>query len=1182
MSTSDCPFTESAASSPVAGLRRYRAGWLLLVLTLAAGWGCTKPSLSPTEGYNSMARGIGLLEQYDYAGAYKLFSSLCESFPGWEAAWVNRGIAGLNLQDESKCIPNMKKVLELNPANPHALLVLGIQYKHIRRMDEALDSFRKVIAQDPDDPHGHYYVGEILAEREDREGAVSHLRRALQLQPSFASAWYRLANLHRRQDKELRTGMLDEFKRLKSAGAGILVGSKYGEGGRYSLAVRDSLPPGYSAPPSPGNQGPGIGPAREISGLGELAPAPAGAPAAGMALGDLDGDGSLELVLCGSLPPGGTGESSLAVFNYSAAGGYTPGRRLPFDAQLCCLADLDGDTDLDLVAASAGSFRFLVNDGKGGLQETSPALKLERDGGFPLRLYALDLDSDWDLDILCLRQWKAADGKISSRVQVLNNDRSDPGGFGGFSEITTACGLKDFDLALLELAVVDLDGDVDLDLAVFDGQGAARIFSNHRAWKFSEVEQAGKLSVPGIVSVTSGDLDGDGDEDLVAFCGDSLRLLRNDGLLRFTPDEDFNGRFGSLGGTGGAVFDFDGNMVPELLVADARSPGESTGAALVSSGEKPARYALRSEAWSGPVSVLAGCMGIDGGVELVVADPAGSATAHALDIPGTWIAIELSGPLREAVKPDAERSNPAALGASIEVRSGTGVARRQLNSSTGGTARTAARFFCGLGGAPVADTVRILWPDGILQSELGLVSGRVHEIKEKERKPTSCPMLFSWNGESFEFVADFLGVGGLGYFEAPGRYNTPDPTELLWIPRLQAKEGTDGEASYELRVLEPLEECTYLDSAALVAVDHPEGTRVLPNEMFAILGPAPGYGLLAFQEELHPLKAVDQDGADMTSRVQKLDAVYAPELKPDRRFLGTLEKLHALELDFPAALDELISSKEPGRPVLFLYGYIEYGYSTTNFAASQAGFAPLVPSFRVERDGKWETLRKEWGFPAGYPRWMSVDLGGLLRPGDRRLRIDTNLEIAWDEVFIAWARDVDLEGGGDAGVKVRQLKADRAQLHYRGFPVDPAPGEEVEGFLYKEFAEWTHYKAMPGSYTRFGDVRPLLEEDDGRFVVFGPGDEIEFSFKADRLGEPGPGSRRTFFWKSGGYCKDMDFYTGHGDGVAPLPFAGMKSYPYAEGESFPDDPALKRYQAEWNTRIIEGDLRTPISEVIGD
>ncbi len=469
-----------------------------------------------------------------------------------------------------------------------------------------------------------------------------------------------------------------------------------------------------------------------------------------------------------------------------------------------------------------------------------------------------------------------------------------------------------------------------------------------------------------------------------------------------------------------------------------------------------------------------------------------------------------------------------------------------------------------------------------LQSELGLVSGRVHEIKEKERKPTSCPVLFSWNGDSFEFVADFLGVGGLGYFEAPGRYSAPDPTELLWIPRLEARENAEAGASYELRVLEPLEECTYLDSAALVAVDHPGGTTVLPNEMFAILGPAPGYGLLSFEEKLHPLKAIDQDGADMTSRVQKLDAAYAPELKPDRRFMGVLEKPQAVELEFPASLDELIRSDAPGRPVLFLYGYIEYGYSTTNFSASQAGFVPMAPSFRVERDGKWETLREEWGFPAGYPRWMSVDLADLLRPGDRRLKIDTNLEIAWDEVFIARARDVDLRGAGDEKVTVRQLKADRAHLHYRGFPIDPAPGEEVEGFLYKEFAEWTHYKVMPGSYTRFGDVRPLLEEDDGRFVIFGPGDEIEFSFRADRLGELAPGGRRTFFWKSGGYCKDMDFYTGHGDGVAPLPFAGMKSYPYAEGESYPADPALGRYAREWNTRKVEGDLRTPISAVVGD
>ncbi len=1129
-----------------------------------------------------MGKGVGLLEQYDYSGAYKIFTGLCESFPGWEAAWTNRGIAGLNLQDEAKCVPHMKKVLELNRSNCHALLVLGIQYEHLQRTDEALGLFREVVELDPDDPHGHYYVGTILSDRDDKEGAVRHLRRALQLQPSFASAWYRMANLHRRDEKDLRIGMLNEFKRLKKAGAGILVGHKYGEGGKYSLAIRDSLPPGYSAPTGAETPELVIGSAREVTAALQTAPAPSGSRAAAMAVGDLDGDGSLELALCG-VPGTEGGEPAIAVYGYSADGDYSLRRRLPLSGSLCCLADLDGDTDLDLVAAGDGSLSFMINDGKGGLSRADVKVKTAQEGGFPVRLYALDVDSDWDLDIICLRQWRDASGKISSRIQVLNNDRDDPAGFGGFSDISADCGLDQLDFFASELAVVDLDGDVDLDLVVFDGQGAAlRVFSNHRAWKFSEVEQVAGSAPRGVVSVTSGDLDGDGDEDLVAFCGDRLQLLRNDGQLKLIQDEDFSARYGSLGGTGGALFDFDGDMALELLVADARLAEGAEGAALVSPGESVRSFDLSRKAAGGAVSVLAAAMGINGGLELIVAGTAGGVSSHSLELPGTWIALELTGPLREEVKPDAERSNPAALGASIEVRSGTRVARAQLNSGTGGAARSAARFFCGLAGAPVADTVRILWPDGILQSELGLVSGRIHELKEKERKPTSCPMLFSWNGESFEFVADFLGVGGLGYFEAPGRYSTPDPTELLWIPRIEARENGESGASYELRVLEPLEECTYLDSAALVAVDHPEGTTVLPNEMFAILGPAPGYGLLSFEEKLRPVKAVDQDGEDMTSRVQKLDRVYAPELRPDRRFMGTLEKLQAVELEFPASLDKLISSDEPGRPVLFLYGYIEYGYSTTNFSASQADFVPVAPSFRVERDGKWEPLREEWGFPAGYPRWMAVDLADLLRSGDRRLRVDTNLEIAWDEVFIARARDVDLSGAGDDKVTVRQLGADRANLHYRGFPIDPAPGEEVEGFLYKEFAEWTHYKVMPGSYTRFGDVRPLLDEDDGQFVIFGPGDEIELSFRADRLDSLESGRRRTFFLKSGGYCKDMDFYTGHGDGVAPLPFGGMKSYPYAEGERYPEDPVLERYQREWNTRKVEGDLRTPVSSLVGD
>ena len=97
-----------------------------------------------------------------------------------------------------------------------------------------------------------------------------------------------------------------------------------------------------------------------------------------------------------------------------------------------------------------------------------------------------------------------------------------------------------------------------------------------------------------------------------------------------------------------------------------------------------------------------------------------------------------------------------------------------------------------------ADAVRVLWPSGILQSETTPV-GRTRRtcppaapappalvIEELDRKPSSCPFLFTWNGERFEFVTDFLGAGEMGYWEAPGVRNAPDPDGVRADPRRPA------------------------------------------------------------------------------------------------------------------------------------------------------------------------------------------------------------------------------------------------------------------------------------------------------------------------------------------------------------------------------------------------------------
>src|SRR5439155_1450712 len=74
----------------------------------------------------------------------------------------------------------------------------------------------------------------------------------------------------------------------------------------------------------------------------------------------------------------------------------------------------------------------------------------------------------------------------------------------------------------------------------------------------------------------------------------------------------------------------------------------------------------------------------------------------------------------------------------------------------------------GLDTATKADTVTVRWPRGILQSEINAAADRVVRGKELDRKGTSCPLLYTWNGKGWEFVTDSLGGSAYGSLGAPG------------------------------------------------------------------------------------------------------------------------------------------------------------------------------------------------------------------------------------------------------------------------------------------------------------------------------------------------------------------------------------------------------------------------------
>src|SRR5207247_6808627 len=122
----------------------------------------------------------------------------------------------------------------------------------------------------------------------------------------------------------------------------------------------------------------------------------------------------------------------------------------------------------------------------------------------------------------------------------------------------------------------------------------------------------------------------------------------------------------------------------------------------------------------------------------------------------------------------------------------------------------------GIADRPGADVVRVLWPSGVLQAEYGRSSPDpaapppiaapvplppTLRVEELNRKPSSCPFLFTWNGERFEFVTDFMGGGEMGYWEGPGGRNRPDPVEYV---RIRGDELRPKDGRYEIRVTNEL------------------------------------------------------------------------------------------------------------------------------------------------------------------------------------------------------------------------------------------------------------------------------------------------------------------------------------------------------------------------------------------
>lgn len=652
----------------------------------------------------------------------------------------------------------------------------------------------------------------------------------------------------------------------------------------------------------------------------------------------------------------------------------------------------------------------------------------------------------------------------------------------------------------LDAIAVELFEDNGLDLVVAY-EDAVRVHQDLKLGLYGEgVPVADSASPAGAIRLETGDIDGNGFLDISVSGSDQTVVLRNE--------------HGGLVST---------SRVPVVLAwIDTQNRGWND--MLGSSGIRFNQGAFKFsdgklEGLADPAFAAAADFNADGRLDLVLVDAQGQVhlASNQTQTENHWISLALTGVKSRIVATDAR----------VEVKAGL---------LYGKAVYPGYPITVGLGSHAAVDTVRITWPNGLIQNEAQQESNRRLAIEEKPRLSGSCPMIFTWNGKEFEYISEVLGVAPLGASLGNGQYFPVDHDEYVL---LSGEQLVEREGFFDVRVTEELREVAYIDQIRLLAVDSPAGVEVITNEKFKA-PPFPQFQLFGVAEadKVRPVKAVDHQGRDVLGAVLRRDGQYVDGFK--RTFSNTAE-LHSLTLDLGGLPGN-------GKTTLFLTGWVDWSSASTIVAGAQTASNGVQPPVIQVRDAKgdWKTVDADPGLPGGNPRTMAIDLTDKFLSASREVRLLTNMCVYWDEVFA-------VHGSSALAAAQQELPLDSAELRFRGFSQNVVHPQRLqpEKFLYSQVRSTTAWDPTPGLYTDYGNILSLLKGIDDRFVVMGSGDEIQLRFRSN-LPAVKPGLQRHYLLFFDGWAKERDPNTAFGDTVEPLPFHQMSGYPYGNSESFPD------------------------------
>jgi Tfp pilus assembly protein PilF len=707
---------------------------------------------------------------------------------------------------------------------------------------------------------------------------------------------------------------------------------------------------------------------------------------------------------------------------------------------------------------------------------------------------------------------------------------------------------------------IDLDGDLDVVLGV--PQGEPVVLRNNGDGTFAHIRPF--KGVDGMVAFTNADIDGDGVPDVALIDRNGkLLVFRNERLgvykARIVPaqlaDHNLAVAAGDMNADGLIDFvllrsDYSIVRLSDRDYGSAWDFAEIARAKPLANGRAPTNLLLADLDNNGSLDIIAGdqiFLG-DGKHFAALARKLPSECLSVADLNqdgrGTknynWQVIRT----RAATATGDQRINPFGIGGEIEIRSGLLTQKQIINSPL---------LHFGLGDHAGVEFARIVWPNGLIQAEFALKPDQ--SVLAQQRLKGSCPFLFTWDGHRMRFLKDVAPMSAPLGSHVSAESLEPIQQTQQWF-KIEGDQLAPRDGFYDLRLTDEYWETYYIDYYSLLVVDHPQNTQVYVDERVAD-PPAP-LKLYVTSEPRHFASAKDDTGRDVGSAIQELDANYLNTFGVGQ-YQG-LTRDHWVEVELPE------DAPRTGPLYLIGDGFLHPWDDTITIARSQ-GSSPTPEDLSIEipdQAGHWKTVRNHLGIPAGRLKTVVFDLTGLFPPGaPRKLRLRTSMEVYWDR--LAWAAGLPNEPA-----RTQRLGLSHAELRYRGFSLltqaSPSSPELANyDIVARTGPQW---RDLEGYYTRYGDVRELLERIDDRIVLVNSGDELRMRFPAVPV--PGAGWTRDYVFIGDGWMKEGDYNFQFSKTVLPLPFHAMKDYT-APLVPLEQDKAFRLHPSDWqefHTRYV--------------